>query len=44
MEFKIAHLEQPVNAELVSTLGESEAMVKIIRLIIASKSCLYKYS
>ena len=29
MEFKIAHLEQPVNAELVSTLGESEAMVKI---------------
>jgi len=29
MEFKIAHLEQPVNAELVSTLGESEAMVKV---------------
>ncbi|MGA7370742.1 MAG: acetyl-CoA carboxylase biotin carboxyl carrier protein subunit [Nitrososphaeraceae archaeon] len=29
MEFKIAHLEQLVNAELVSTLGESEAMVKI---------------
>ena len=29
MEFKMAHLEQPVNAELVSTLGESEAMVKI---------------
>ena len=29
MEFKITHLEQPVNAELVSTLGESEAMVKI---------------
>ena len=29
MEYKIAHLEQPVNAELVSTLGESEAMVKI---------------
>jgi biotin carboxyl carrier protein len=29
MEFKIAHLEQPANAELVSTLGESEAMVKI---------------
>lgn len=29
MEFKIALLEQPVNAELVSTLGESEAMVKI---------------
>ena len=25
MEFKIAHLEQPVNAESVSTLGESEA-------------------
>ena len=29
MEFKIAHLEQPVNAELLSTLGDSEAMVKI---------------
>ena len=29
MEYKIAHLEQPVNAELVSTLVESEAMVKI---------------
>lgn len=29
MEFKIAHLEQPMNAELVSTLGESEVMVKI---------------
>lgn len=29
MEFKIAHLEQPINAELVSTLGESEAVVKI---------------
>jgi biotin carboxyl carrier protein len=29
MEYKIAHLEQPVNAELVSTLGESEAEVKI---------------
>lgn len=29
MEFKITHLEQLVNAELVSTLGESEAMVKI---------------
>jgi biotin carboxyl carrier protein len=29
MEFRIAHLEQPVNAELVSTLGESEALVKI---------------
>jgi biotin carboxyl carrier protein len=29
MEYKIAHLEQLVNAELVSTLGESEAMVKI---------------
>ena len=29
MESRIAHLEQPVNAELVSTLGESEAMVKI---------------
>ena len=29
MEFKIAHLEQPVNAELLSTLGDSDAMVKI---------------
>jgi biotin carboxyl carrier protein len=29
MEFKIAHLGQPVNAELLSTLGDSEAMVKI---------------
>jgi biotin carboxyl carrier protein len=29
MEYKISHLEQPVNAELVSTLGESEAMVKV---------------
>jgi biotin carboxyl carrier protein len=29
MEFKIAHLEQLMNAEFVSTLGESEAMVRI---------------
>ena len=29
MEYKITHLEQPVNAELLSTLGDSEAMVKI---------------
>ncbi|HZD35963.1 MAG TPA: acetyl-CoA carboxylase biotin carboxyl carrier protein subunit [Nitrososphaeraceae archaeon] len=29
MEFKMAHLDQPINAELVSTLGESEAVVKI---------------
>jgi biotin carboxyl carrier protein len=29
MEFKIAHLEQPANAELVSTVGESEVMVRI---------------
>jgi biotin carboxyl carrier protein len=29
MEYKIVHLGQPVNAEFVSTLGESEAMVKI---------------
>jgi biotin carboxyl carrier protein len=29
MEFRIAHLEQPVRAEFVSTLGESEAVVKI---------------
>jgi biotin carboxyl carrier protein len=29
MEFNMAHLQQPVNAELVSMLGESEAMVKI---------------
>lgn len=29
MEFKIAHLEQLMNAEFVSTLGESEAIVRI---------------
>ena len=29
MEFKIAHLEQLMNAEFVSTVGESEAMVRI---------------
>ena len=29
MEFKIAHLEHLVNAELLSTLGDSEAIVKI---------------
>jgi biotin carboxyl carrier protein len=29
MEFKLTHLEQPVNAELLSTLGDSEAMVNI---------------
>ena len=29
MEYKITHLEQPVNAELLNTLGDSEATVKI---------------
>ena len=29
MEYKITPLEQPANAELLSTLGDSEAMVKI---------------
>ena len=29
MEYKIKPLEQPANAELLSTLGDSEAMVKI---------------
>lgn len=29
MEFKIAHLEQLMNAEFISTLGESEAIVRI---------------
>lgn len=29
MEFKMANLEQLINAELVNTLGESEAVVKI---------------
>jgi biotin carboxyl carrier protein len=29
MEFKIAHLEQLMNAEFVGTLGESEAIVRI---------------
>jgi biotin carboxyl carrier protein len=29
MEFKVSNLDQPVNAELISTLGESEVLVKI---------------
>ena len=29
MEYKITPLEQPANAELLSTLGDSEAMIKI---------------
>ena len=29
MEFRVSNLDQPVNAELISTLGESEVLVKI---------------
>lgn len=29
MEFRVSNLDQPINAELISTLGESEVLVKI---------------
>ena len=29
MEFRVSNLDRPVNAELISTLGESEVLVKI---------------